>query len=204
VFPQAPERGVYNNALLDRDLAPRARATAVDAMVAAYAAAGVASYAAWVHETDDDLRADLEDRGFRLDTWTRAMGARLDELDHTAVDARVVVADLRSHLRTIGLPDLLAGADPGAFHAVVAPGPDPVSTALAFDLDGDCGIFNVGTAEAARRRGLGRAVTAALVNGAIERGCRTASLQSTPMAQGVYAALGFRDLGRLLEYVPAS
>jgi hypothetical protein len=34
------------------------------------------------------------------------------------------------------------------------------------------------------------------------RGCRTASLQSTPMAERVYAAVGFRDLGRILEYVP--
>jgi len=30
----------------------------------------------------------------------------------------------------------------------------------------------------------------------------TASLQSTPMAERVYAAIGFRDLGRFLEYVP--
>jgi predicted GNAT family acetyltransferase len=29
-----------------------------------------------------------------------------------------------------------------------------------------------------------------------------ASLQSTPMAERVYAAVGFRDLGRFLEYVP--
>jgi hypothetical protein len=30
------------------------------------------------------------------------------------------------------------------------------------------------------------------------------SLQSTTMAEHVYAALGFRDLGRLCEYVPVS
>ena len=36
---------------------------------------------------------------------------------------------------------------------------------------------------------------------AIERGCRTASLQSTAMADGVYASIGFHDLGRILEYV---
>jgi hypothetical protein len=34
------------------------------------------------------------------------------------------------------------------------------------------------------------------------RACRTASLQSTRMAERVYAAVGFRDLGRILEYVP--
>jgi len=34
------------------------------------------------------------------------------------------------------------------------------------------------------------------------RGCQTATLQSTEMAKRVYAAVGFRDLGRILEYVP--
>jgi hypothetical protein len=31
----------------------------------------------------------------------------------------------------------------------------------------------------------------------------TASLPSTEMAERVYAAVGFRDLGRILEYVPS-
>jgi predicted GNAT family acetyltransferase len=30
----------------------------------------------------------------------------------------------------------------------------------------------------------------------------TASLQSTGIAERVYASVGFRDLGRYLEYVP--
>jgi hypothetical protein len=34
------------------------------------------------------------------------------------------------------------------------------------------------------------------------RGCQTASVQSTEMAERVDAAVGFRDLGRILEYVP--
>ncbi len=76
------------------------------------------------------------------------------------------------------------------------------ATALAFDHDGDCGVFNVSTLEASRRGGLGTAVTARLLHEAAARGCSTASLQSTPMAERLYASLGFRDLGRILEYVP--
>ena len=60
----------------------------------------------------------------------------------------------------------------------------------------------VGTVEKARRRGLGTALTTAQVYAARARGCRTASLQSTQMAERVYATVGFRDLGRILEYVP--
>jgi ribosomal protein S18 acetylase RimI-like enzyme len=78
-----------------------------------------------------------------------------------------------------------------------------VSTLMAFDHEGDCGIYNVGTVPAARRRGLGTALTAHAVAEARERGCTTASLQSTEMAEGIYASVGFRDLGRFDEYVPA-
>jgi ribosomal protein S18 acetylase RimI-like enzyme len=77
-----------------------------------------------------------------------------------------------------------------------------VATGIAFDHDGDCGVFNVSTLEVARRRGLGSALTARHVHDAVGRGCSTASLQSTAMVERVYAAVGFRDLGRFLEYVP--
>jgi hypothetical protein len=38
------------------------------------------------------------------------------------------------------------------------------------------------------------------LRGALARGCETATVQATPMAERLYAALGFRDLGRILEY----
>jgi hypothetical protein len=57
--------------------------------------------------------------------------------------------------------------------------------------------------EHAWRRGLGTALTATHLHNALARGCQTASLQSTAMAERVYAAVGFRDLGRILEYVPS-
>ena len=63
-------------------------------------------------------------------------------------------------------------------------------------------MFNVTTLRQARRRGIATALTALLLHDAADRGCSTASLQSPPMAEGVYAAVGFRDLGRFLEYVP--
>jgi hypothetical protein len=44
---------------------------------------------------------------------------------------------------------------------------------------------------------------APLLRDAAARGCTTASLQSTGIAERVYAAAGFRDLGRFVEYVPS-
>jgi ribosomal protein S18 acetylase RimI-like enzyme len=100
-------------------------------------------------------------------------------------------------------PNLLSGADHAAFHLLLArlDGKN-VATALAFDHDGDRGIYNVGTLEHARRRGLGTALTALHLHDALARGCQTATLQSTEMAERMYTAVGFRDLGRILEYVP--
>ena len=204
VFPHAPERAVYNNALLDRDLAPGERAEAIDAMEAAYAAGGVDRFAAWVHETDSALRADLEARGYTLDTTTRAMGMALDDLAGAPPELELDPPEWPAYvawLESVGVPPgLLAGADPREFHLLIARG--AVATALAFDFGDDCGIYNVGTLEHARRRGLGTALTARLLHDARARGRTTASLHATAMAEGLYAALGFRDLGRILEFTP--
>jgi ribosomal protein S18 acetylase RimI-like enzyme len=203
VFPGDPERAVYNNALLDRDRGPTGRAGAVAAMEAAYRSAGVDRYAAWVHESDEGMRAELSSRGYTLDQSTRAMGMSLDGISLPLPAVELAPPDWAEYLRILGAPaGLLGGADPRAFHILVARlAGENVATAMAFDHDGDCGVFNVSTLEAARRRGLGTALTAPL-DDAVERGCSTASLQSTAMADRVYAAIGFRDLGRILEYVP--
>ena len=203
VFPNDPERSVYNNALLERDLAACERAEAVSAMEAAYATAGVTRFAAWVHESDAAMRSDLERRGYAVDEVTRAMGIALDDIRLPRPHIELAAADWSEHLRLAGLPGgFLNRMDPSRFHVSVARlSGENVSTAIAFDFAGDCGIYNVGTLESARRHGLATGLTAIQLHDARARGCRTASLQSTAMAERVYAAAGFRDLGRILEYV---
>jgi ribosomal protein S18 acetylase RimI-like enzyme len=207
VFPSGPERAVYNNALLDRDLGPTERAAAVDAMEAAYISAGVDRYAAWVHESDEGMRAELSRRGYTVEESTRAMGMSLDDISLAASEADlgpIEWDEYLEYLRIGGAPaGLLSGADPGAFHTLAARlAGEAIATAIAFDRDADCGIYNMSTLEAARRRGIGTALTARHVHDAAARGCATASLQSTPIAERVYASVGFRDLGRFLEYMP--
>jgi GNAT superfamily N-acetyltransferase len=208
-FPSEPERGVYNNALLDRGLDDAARAEAIAAMESVYAEAGVTRFAAWVHESDEAMRGDLARRGYKLDEITRAMGMALDDIRLPRPEVDLAPADWAEYLRIFGLPpDLLHRADHTVFHLAIARldgdgdgDCDGAAAALAFDFAGDCGIYNVGTVERARRRGLATALTALQVHDARARGCRTASLQSTGVAERVYAAVGFRDLGRVLEYV---
>lgn len=206
VFPEEPERAIYNNALLGRGLDGHGRRTAIDEMENAYARAGVPRFAAWVHEHDAATVADLVARGYRFDTSTRAMAMPLSDIRVARPVLDLAPAEWREHLRIAEVPErLLAGIDPQRLHVLVARlNGQSVSTAIAYDHEGDCGIFNVGTLPAARRRGIGTAITAVQLHDARERGCTTASIQSTDMAERLYARLGFRDLGRFLEYVPAS
>jgi GNAT superfamily N-acetyltransferase len=206
VFPTEPERSIYNNALLERGLAATERATAIAVMEAAYRDAGIPRYAAWVHESDEPMRSDLERRGYTLDEVTRAMGMTLDGIRLPRPELELGPATWSEHLRIAEVnPRLLSALDMSAFHILVAAlRGENVATAIAFDHRTDCGIYNVGTLEAARRRGLGTALTTIHLHDALARGCHTASLQSTAMAERMYAAVGFRDLGRILEYVPPS
>jgi ribosomal protein S18 acetylase RimI-like enzyme len=204
VFPAEPEAQMYNNAVLDRDLSAVERAAAVEAMEAVYASAGIAHFAAWVHERDAAMCSELIARGYSLNEWTRAMGMSLEQLTVSRPEVELGPPDWFEYLRLLGVPGLLIGADPEAFYVLVARRAGvSVATAMAFDCAGDCGIFNVTTLESARRQGYGSALAALHLHDALARGCETASLQSTEIAERMYAMAGFRDLGRILEYVPA-
>jgi hypothetical protein len=150
------------------------------------------------------MRSELERRGYTLEEMTRAMGMSVDETRLPRPELKLAPADWSEHLRIAGVPArLLSDLDTRPFHVFIARlCGESVATAIAFDFAGDCGIYNVGTLNWARRRGLGTALTALQLHDAIERGCRTASLQATAIAERVYASVGFRDLGRILEFVP--
>jgi GNAT superfamily N-acetyltransferase len=206
VFPSGPERTIYNNAVLERDLEYAERAAAIAAMEDAYAAAAVDGFAAWVHETDIPMIEDLERRGYRCAESTRAMGMSLHKFAVAMPEidvGRPTWPEYQEFLERLGVPaGLLPHVDATALDVVMARlRGRSVATALSFDHDGDCGIFNVSTVLSARRRGLGTALTALQLHAAKRRGCTTASLQATAMAEGVYAAVGFGDLGRIREYV---
>lgn len=203
VFPTGPERGVYNNTLLARDLESPEQLFALEELETIYAEAGIDGFAVWVHESDASMRHTLERRGYEIDASTRSMGMAIEDIDLPAPGIELGTLDWPEYLQLFGLPSgLLSGADHSIFKLLFAclEG-EIVATTMAFDHNGDCGIYNVATLERARRRGLSTALTRLQIHQARTRGCQTASLQSTPMAERVYAAAGFRDLGRVFEYV---
>src|SRR5262245_35122530 len=121
LFPAGPEAAFYNNAVLARGLDGSGAAEATTAIVSAYEGAGVERYAVWVHESEQTPIAEMTGRGFRVDTWTRAMAMSLDEIAVPFPEIDLGPSDWTEYLRIIGLPvGLLAGVDADDFHVLVA------------------------------------------------------------------------------------
>jgi ribosomal protein S18 acetylase RimI-like enzyme len=206
VFPAPPERQVYNNALLSRGLDDAQAAGAIRLLEELYGSAGVDRFAVWAHESEATAIATLEARGYHVDTATRAMAMALDAVEKPQARFPITNADWPEYvqlLARLGAPDgLLTNMDPTGFSAVLGCVDEQrVAAAIAYDHCGDCGIYNVATMPHARRRGLGTALTAQLLHDARQRGLTTSSLQASEIAERLYSELGFRDLGRFIEYV---
>jgi GNAT superfamily N-acetyltransferase len=81
---------------------------------------------------------------------------------------------------------------------------EPVASSIAIRSGDVVGVYAVGTADSARRRGIGTAMTWACLRAGREWGCRTAVLQSSAMGVGMYRAIGFRQVTRYVSFSPAS
>jgi GNAT superfamily N-acetyltransferase len=204
VFVRAPERESHNNAVLARGLEDPEPALAQ--IAAAYAEVGVGSYAVWVTESDTAVAEHVRAHGYVWSESTRTMAVRLDTLpsfDTSGLELGTPPFDDFMAMNGLPLHLFSTWSDDGHIYVARADGQNAAAL-MTLDHDRDCGIYNVFTLPFARRRGIGTALTALALQEARARGCTTASLQSTPMAERVYAAAGFRDLGRYDEYVPQS
>lgn len=203
-FVHSPDREFLNNTLLMQGVSELGRC--LDQVEGVYAERGIERYAVWVHESEDSVAEAVRNRGYRYDTSTRAMAMPIGELadvDTSKLD--VIEPSLEEFWAVDGLDGLLPELAPERAHFYVARHDGKgASTLMAFDHAGDCAIGMVETVPAARRQGLATELCAHALAKARERGCSTASLQATEMAEGVYARVGFHDLGRFEEYVPGS
>jgi GNAT superfamily N-acetyltransferase len=78
---------------------------------------------------------------------------------------------------------------------------DPVGLGLSF-LGGDVvGVYGIGTLPAARRRGVGSALTLVPMLKAREEGYVAAILHATPEGELLYPRLGFREYCRISRFL---
>jgi GNAT superfamily N-acetyltransferase len=68
----------------------------------------------------------------------------------------------------------------------------PVATSFGVLVDDLVGVFNIAVPPPYRRRGYGRAATAAVLRAAYEEGARTAFLHASPLGAPLYQVMGFR------------
>jgi len=195
VFPSwAP----LNNAIA---LDPHEDAEAAVAEIAGlYADAGVDGWALWVRspavslDAPDDLR---NVPGLERDTTTLVMRATLSSglRRHDRVVPASIAAVARLDDEPIPVSELgESETDPGLAGWAIVDEQEDVAVACGWSYlhERDCGIYAVETLPAWRRRGLARSLVEHMLAEAARQGARTASLQSTRMAQHLYEGPGLR------------
>ncbi len=93
-------------------------------------------------------------------------------------------------------PEGLLAPDVSMIMAYDAESDRPMSAAIALHHADTAGIYWVGTRPEARGAHLAKACTAAATNLALARGSRAVTLQATPMGEGAYRQLGYREYAR--------
>ena len=93
-----------------------------------------------------------------------------------------------------------------AFHVLARLDGEAVGAGSVFMTGTTAGIYNIATTPSARRRGIGYAVTARLMNVARARGCTEAVLMASALGRPTYERLGFVEVCQTPQYVwlPAS
>ncbi len=207
VVPASPQRSLVNTVVFDR-AEPAELASALPALQAEFAAAGVAASSIWVVEGDSEAEASVVDHGFKLDSTPRAMGADISALE---LDASVGDVDLSWDMPSVStLNERAYGLDRGDFGAVLDRIPpadgvycftaisrgERVASVMTLHMpDGDCTVYFVATDPDHRREGHARRAMTAALQHAQAAGCTTTTLQATSHGAPLYRLLGYQDLG---------
>ena len=132
--------------------------------------------------------------GIEVRPVDRARGRLLDEV--------VVAAFGMPPTLTVPLARMLGGLDPTRLHDVLAlVDGEPAGGGSLWITGRTAGLYNIATLEAARGRGVGTAVTAALLATARQLGCTEAVLHATELGLGVYRRLGFTQVCSVRQHL---
>jgi GNAT superfamily N-acetyltransferase len=121
------------------------------------------------------------------------------------VDFREAVALSFGIPRFVGrhtFPSVPSGSGPRPTAFLVGYGPEgrPVASSAVVVVEGVAGVYMVGTAPSARRRGYGAALTWAAIDAGRAAGAEVAALNATEMGRPVYAQMGFRIFDPYAEW----
>lgn len=127
--------------------------------------------------------------------------------DAALVDAMRVVVSAFEMAPSLarGAAELLGNCDPRVAEVTVLAAWEPsgclVGSGTLLEVDGTAGLYNIATLASARGRGVGRAVTLALMHLAHDRGHRHAVLESSELGLSLYESLGFRTVCEVQQWL---
>lgn len=149
--------------------------------------------------------------GMYADLMAPALEARpVDGLEISVVDADTEETMGRLMCEGFDMPatlvgpvrELFAGFDPNQLVNLLATRHgEPVACGSLWITGTTAGLYNIATLEPARGRGVGYAVTTALMEQARKRGCTEAILTATTMGRPVYERLGFVEVCQMPQYL---
>ena len=197
---------------------------AIEGVQAAHARASVpGSWWLGPGTTPGTLPQALERHGYSSSETIPAMTLELDQLSPLQLPPGVELSwvngrdQMRATQRMIGIgfgmPPALAhemaeslaaiGEDPSSPARVVVASLDgtPVSSAMAVTVGDVAGVYSVATLPEARGKGLGMAITLAVLHDARDRGARHGVLESSDMGFPIYTRMGFRHVGDFRVFV---
>lgn len=164
-------------------------------------------------ESNPDMLAALEERGWQLDEEEPALAlapipatlpAPLPELTTRLVTTDTEFEAFRA-VAQVGvrwLPSLAAVLDPRVALMVGYIDGAPVATAR-LGIFGEVGdVTSVTTVPAYRRRGIGTAMTWAIIAEGVRRGCTAMTLTATELGLPVYLRMGFVPVRIYRTYLP--
>ena len=203
--------GIFNGVVV---LEP-ADATDVEAAASWVGDAGV-PHGAWMREgLGDELPRRLEARGFERLSWVEPVMAIeppaevpppapgvsvrevLDEADLEEQRRSIIAGGVdEEFVRHLWSPPMASDPDVRMFTAYLDG--KPMGNSIAIRSGKTSGVYGVGTRPEARRRGVGTAATWAAVDAGRQWGCPLVVLQSSDIGFGVYRAMGFSVIDRLV------
>jgi ribosomal protein S18 acetylase RimI-like enzyme len=156
---------------------------------------GVAEVGCWALAPDEELGRRLAALGFHDGWQPHWMGVDpvpSDPTDRpvseTAECDRALPYASPSHEAALGLEDV--------HHFVVREGTAVVGHAVLNVVGDSGGIYDMGVAAPARRRGHGRALVLEALAHAADLGCRSVTLNATADGELLYQSVGFESLGK--------
>lgn len=207
IVPAAPDRSLFNGMQTTSVAVLRDHYTTVSS---AYRDAGVRAWTVWTDPGDEKSADFLAARGHILDAQPTAMAAAIEELNLPSAED-LAWGETKEPADIARINDAAYGFAPPAFTAAMdrplPPGWQgylalvqgrPVAAVLTvITAQGDCGITGLAALPETRGQRIATRLLACALRDAQVKGAVTASLQATSKGAPVYAAMGFRDLGRM-------